>query len=50
MGTGLLRQRAENDAALVRGLALYLPLDVEDILAAEGHDRVTYRLLTHSRQ
>lgn len=41
IGTSLLRQRAENDAALVWSSALYLPLDVENVLAAERHDRVT---------
>lgn len=42
MSPGLLRQRAEDDAALVVGLALDLPLDAEDVLAAESYHRVAY--------
>ena len=44
MGASLLRQRAENDTALVWRLELDLSLDVEDVLPAERHDRITYRI------
>lgn len=45
MGPSLLRQRTEDDAAFVVRLALDLPLDVEDVLAAERHHRVAYETL-----
>lgn len=43
MGSSLLRQRAVDDAALVRSLALDLFLDAEDVLAAESYDRITWK-------
>ena len=41
MRSSLLRKRAVNDAALVRGFALDLPLDAEDVLPTEGHHSVS---------
>lgn len=56
MCASLLRQGAVDNATLMRGLALDLPLDAEDVLAAEGHNRVTWedttkqtRPATHTR-
>lgn len=42
MGTSLLRQRSIDDAALMGRPGLDVLLDAEDVLTAEGDDRVTY--------
>ena len=42
MGTCFLRQRAVDDATLVGSSGLDLFLDVEDVFAAKGHNRVAW--------